>query len=193
MFSFSNQLMANTHLPSFTLVLLSAQYPHFICKFIWLGTAWPSLQSGPTESPEPGPLFRVPGGKPPYPAYLLHFIWAAMATICEAVGKQMLFFHLWNQVFGKQSAFWWPESSKSASVKGRGRSGGSRLHHTVLYCALMLQGLERKFDHHCMDMLISQSSGTVLVQWLALYLHLHEPLKYIEYNDTHTVLMWTCL
>lgn len=44
---------------------LCAPWPHFICRFIWLRKAWPSLQSGPTESPGPGPLFEVPRGQPP--------------------------------------------------------------------------------------------------------------------------------
>lgn len=56
-----------------------------------------------------------------------------MAAICEAVGKQMLFFHLWNQVFGKQSAFWWSGWSKCKGVKAAG---------TVVWCFVhILQGL----------------------------------------------------
>jgi hypothetical protein len=33
--------------------------------------------------------------------YLLLLVLATMIAICEAAGKQMLFFHLWNQVVGK--------------------------------------------------------------------------------------------
>lgn len=36
--------------------------------------------------------------------YLPQIIWATIPAICEAAGKQMLFFHLWNQVVGLQSA-----------------------------------------------------------------------------------------
>lgn len=81
----------------------------------------------PNRVPRARPSVHGPQGPTPSPAYLLRFIRAAMAAICETVGKQMPFFHLWNQVFGKRSAFWWPESMKSVSVKGRGQWGGSGL------------------------------------------------------------------
>lgn len=37
--------------------------------------------------------------------YLRQLVLATMIAICEAAGKQMLFFHLWNQVVGKYSGF----------------------------------------------------------------------------------------
>lgn len=78
---------------------------HLAQDSVALAAEWPN------RVPRARPSVQGPQGPTPYPPYLLQFIWAAMAAICEAVGKQMLFFHLWNQVFGKQSAFWWPESS----------------------------------------------------------------------------------
>lgn len=116
----------------------------------------------PNRVPRARPSVQGPKGATPYPAYLLQFIRAAMAAICEAAGKQMLFFHLWNQVFGRHSAFWWPESSQSGSVKGRGQWGGSRLSCTVLYANTATS------DHRCEDMLISQSSGMALSHVLTL-------------------------
>lgn len=128
-------------------------WPHFVCRFIWLGTAWSSLQSGPTESPGPGPLFKVPRGQPPCPAYLPHFVWAAKAAICEAVGKQMLFFHLWNQVSGKISEFWWPELSHRVQ---RGKGGLKELHslwtltcHHPLIAVKILCSSSKVMTQHC--------------------------------------------
>lgn len=68
--------------------------------------------TGPDRVPRGRPSVQGPPGPTPYPTYLLLYIWAAMSTICETVAKQMLFFHLWNQVFGEKSAFWWAESSR---------------------------------------------------------------------------------
>ncbi len=48
----------------------------------------------PNRVPRARPSVQGPRGPTPYPAYLLQFLRAAMAAICEAVGKQMLFFHL---------------------------------------------------------------------------------------------------
>lgn len=45
---------------------------------------------------------------PRRPAYLPHLIRATITAICEAAGKQMLFFHLWNQAVGMESGLWAP-------------------------------------------------------------------------------------
>lgn len=87
---------------------------HLAQESMALTAEWPNTVSGAR------PSVQGPQGPTPYPAYLLQYMWAAMAAICEAVGKQMLFFHLWNRVFGKQSAFWWPESSHWVQ-RGEGR------------------------------------------------------------------------
>lgn len=55
----------------------------------------------PTASRSPA-TFRDPWRS----EYLPQIIWATIPAICEAAGKQMLFFHLWNQVVGLQSALW---------------------------------------------------------------------------------------
>lgn len=76
------------HPPTFLFLCLPpARWPHFICRFIWLGTAWASLQSDPTASLGPGPLFQSPQGPTPCLPYLLQFIGSAMAAICEACRK----------------------------------------------------------------------------------------------------------
>lgn len=129
-------------------------WPHFVCKFIWQGTEWPSLQSGPTESPWARPSVQGPEGPtPPCGAYLPHFDWAAKAAICEAVGKQMLFSHLWNPVSGEISAFWWPELSHRVQ---EGEGGIER-------DAQPLNANPPSSPHRCKDLvLIHQSDDTAL-------------------------------
>ncbi len=78
-------------------------WPHCQCKFIWPGTERRSQQT-PVESPEPHAMLWDPCR----PAYLPHLIWATITAICEAAGKQMLFFHLWNQAVGMESGLWVP-------------------------------------------------------------------------------------
>lgn len=128
-------------------------WPHFVCRFIWLGTAWPSLQEWPNRVPRARPSVQGPEGPTPRPAYLPHFVWAAMAAICEAAGKQMLCFHLWNQVSGKISAFRWPELSHWVQA---GEGGEEELHSLwTLTC--------HRQAHRCKDlMLIQQSDDTAL-------------------------------
>lgn len=106
----TRQLMYILYLPPCSRSLCSVasfhMQVHLARDSVVLTAEWPN------RVPRARPSVQGPQRPSPYPAYLLQFIWASMAAICEAVGKQMLFFHLWNQVFGKQSAFWWPESSR---------------------------------------------------------------------------------
>lgn len=78
-------------------------WPHCQCRFIWPGTECRS-QKTPAGSPELHAMLWDPR----CPAYLPHLIWATITAICEAAGKQMLFFHLWNQAVGMESGLWAP-------------------------------------------------------------------------------------
>lgn len=101
------------------LCLPPSWWPHFICRFIWLGTAWASLQSDPTASPGPGPLFPSPQGPAPCLPYLLQFIGAAMAAICEACRKADAVFPF------VKSGFWKAVTTLTAIAQGAREWKGS--------------------------------------------------------------------
>lgn len=99
-----------------------------------------------------------------------------MAAICEAVGKQMLFFHLWNQGFGRQSAFWWSGWSKCKGVKKAERQQAQLFGVLCTYCKVSSK-LRR-----CEDMLTSQSEGMPLFLMRQL---LHSSMKVQRHTHTH--------
>lgn len=83
-------------LESWHSVPMCASCPYSPCEFIWTWTR--DVQWCP-EAPWPFRDRRCS-------EYLPQIIWATIPAICGAAGKQMLFFHLWNQVVGLQSALW---------------------------------------------------------------------------------------
>lgn len=125
------------------LCLPPSWWPHFICRFIWLGTAWASLQSDPTASPGPGPLFPSPQGPAPCLPYLLQFIGAAMAAICEACRKADAVFPFVKSSFWKAVTTLTAIAQGAREWKGSGKGATQRAHThthqaTCLRCNIVL-------------------------------------------------------
>lgn len=92
--------------------VLNIAFDHFFCNLLFilmLCICWLNMHFPLPGEPKPltaDQCYLVPGDGSAAEGhcrtdYLLQLVLATMIAICEAAGKQMLFFHLWNQVVGK--------------------------------------------------------------------------------------------
>lgn len=115
-YSKTRRVWHEVHLPKLATVntnrmVLNIAFDHFFCNLLcicWLNIHFPlpgELEplTADQSSLVPGDCSTLEGHW--HTVYLLQLVSATMITICEAAGKQMLFFHLWNQVVGKYSGF----------------------------------------------------------------------------------------